>query len=458
MPPSQECPSASLCRLIFALSALNKDDISDLSRSAMPTPECESPVIVVVLKGYPRLSETFIAQELLALQRRGLDLALVSLRHPTDKTTHPVHQEISAPVNYLPEYLYQEPLRVLKSWWRVRNNPGYRKARTVWLKDLRRDLTPNRVRRFGQALVLAAEMPPNAAMIYAHFLHTPASVARYASLVTDRSWSCSAHAKDIWTSPEWELREKLADLSWLVTCTSVNADYLSSLAVDDTKVSLMYHGLDMSRFPEFSERHHARDGSDRTAPVEIVSVGRAVAKKGYDDLLRALAALPADLHWKFTHIGGGPLLKDLKAQAKDLGIAENLDWRGALPQGEVLQALKAADIFVLASRIAEDGDRDGLPNVLMEAQSQKAAVVATNVSAIPELVIDDETGLLVPERDPAALTVALSRLIREPALRQQFSDKGNRRLRDLFDANRWIGSLAEKLGPPSQPCKTGTAT
>ena len=422
----------------------------------MPIPENESPTVVVVLKGYPRLSETFIAQELLALERLGLNLALVSLRHPTDKTVHPVHREITAPVNYLPEYLYQEPLRVLKSWWRVRRLPGYKKARSIWLKDLKRDLTPNRIRRFGQALVLAAEMPKKTAMVYAHFLHTPASVARYASRMTGLSWSCSAHAKDIWTSPEWELREKLNDLSWLVTCTSVNAEYLSGLAVDPSKVSLMYHGLDLSRFAEFSDRTHVRDGLDNAAPVEIVSVGRAVAKKGYDDLLKALATLPEDLHWTFTHIGGGPLLDSLSEQAEALGIAEKIDWRGALPQEQVLEALKQADIFVLASRIAEDGDRDGLPNVLMEAQSQKAAVVATNVSAIPELVLDGETGLLVPERDPTAMTAALTRLLREPALRQQFAETGNKRLRDLFDANRWIGSLADKLGAPMPPRKTGT--
>ncbi len=424
----------------------------------MPTMENENTEIVVVLKGYPRLSETFIAQELLALERRGLKLNIVSLRHPTDKTTHPVHQEITASVNYLPEYLYQEPLRVLKSWWRARRLSGYRRARATWLKDLWRDLTPNRVRRFGQALVLATEMPVGTRVIYAHFLHTPASVARYASLVTGLEWSCSAHAKDIWTSPEWELREKLSELSWLVTCTSINADYLSRLAADETKVSLMYHGLDLTRFGEFTGRLHVRDGRDADAPVEILSVGRAVAKKGYDDLLNALATLPDDINWKFTHIGGGPLLDRLKVQASDLGIADQLDWRGALPQGEVLQALQKADVFVLASRIADDGDRDGLPNVLMEAQSQKAAVVATNVSAIPELVIDGETGLLVPERDPAAMATALARLCREPDLRQQFSDKGNRRLRELFDANRWIGSLAEKLGasPPSR--KTGTGS
>ncbi len=168
-------------------------------------------------------------------------------------------------------------------------------------------------------MVLAAELPAETTHVYAHFLHTPASVARYASLLKNLPWSCSAHAKDIWTSPEWELREKLADLRWLVTCTEVNAKYLSSLADSGSKVELMYHGLDLSRFPENVQRQHFRDGRDAENPVQLISVGRAVRKKGYDDLLKAFALLPPDLNWKFIHIGGGPLLDELNSQAGRIG-------------------------------------------------------------------------------------------------------------------------------------------
>lgn len=404
------------------------------------------PVVAVVLKGYPRLSETFIAQELLALQKFGVNLQLISLRHPTDIKSHPVHDEITAPVNYLPEYLYQEPLRVFRSWRAVRHNPGYKQARETWLRDLRRDRTSNRIRRFGQALVLAAELPEAVSQIYAHFLHTPASVARYAAMIRELPWSCSAHAKDIWTSPEWELQEKLDDLRWLVTCTSVNTKYLAGLASEAAKVELMYHGLDLSRFPELVTRDFSRNGKNTGDPVKLVSVGRAVEKKGYDDLLAALAVLPAELNWTFAHIGGGPLLPQLKALAVDLGIADRIEWRGALAQKDVLLALQAADIFVLASRIADDGDRDGLPNVLMEAQSQRLPVIATDVSAISELIIDNETGLLVPERSPAAFTAAILQFCRDPEMREKFAVAGNVRLRKQFDARKWIGKLAGKLG------------
>jgi len=402
-------------------------------------------VITVVLKGYPRLSETFIAQELLALEKRGHRLHLISLRHPTDTSRHPIHDEIKAPVTYLPEYLHDEPVRVLKAWRLVRNLPGYDLAFSTWMRDFSRDKSRNRVRRFGQALVLAAELPADTTHIYAHFLHTPASVARYAAMITGLPWSCSAHAKDIYTSPDWELAEKLKDVAWLVTCTSFNVSHLRGLAEEPTKVELLYHGLDLSRFAAPLDKKHTSDGSSLENSVCILSVGRAVKKKGYDDLLKALASLPVDLAWHFTHIGGGPLLKDLKKQADDLGISDKIHWNGAQPQKMVLEALREADIFVLASRIAEDGDRDGLPNVLMEAQSQQAAVASTRVSAIPELIDCGETGILVPERSPEALGVALEELIRDPQKRAQFSLKGDEKLRREFDAQNWIERLSVKL-------------
>lgn len=401
--------------------------------------------MAVVLKGYPRLSETFIAQELLGLQQRGLDFRIVSLRHPTDRTSHPVHAAIAAPVTYLPEYLYQEPLRVLRGWRAARRLPGYRKALATWWRDLRRDPTPNRIRRFGQACVLAAELDPAVGHLYAHFLHTPASVARYAAMMTGRSWSVSAHAKDIWTTPEWEKREKLADTAWAVTCTAVGREHLAGLALDPDRVTLLYHGLDLADFPVPAPRP-PRAGDDPADPVTVVSVGRAVAKKGYDDLLDALAALPADLHWRFVHIGGGTLKDSLRERAGRLGIADRIEWRGAQPRAAVLAALAEADLFVLASKIASDGDRDGLPNVLMEAQAAGLATVATRVAAIPELIEDGVTGVLVPPEDPPALAAALAALAGDPARREALGAAGRERVRTAFGHDAGLDRLAARFG------------
>ena len=407
--------------------------------------------VVFILKGYPRLSETFIAQEIRALEALGLDIRIVSLRHPTDKDVHPVHREIRAPVNYLPEYLYQEPLRVVRAWWRARRLPGYRAARAAWIADWRRDLTANRGRRFGQALVLAAELPVlapgGATRLHAHFLHTPASVARYAAVMTGLPWSCSAHAKDIWTTPDWEKREKLAALDWLVTCTRSGFQHLGALAGPAaSRLELVYHGLDFRRFPPFAAQHSRRDGSAADDPVRLLTVGRAVEKKGFDDLLAALALLPSGLGWRLTHVGGGPLSRALKAQAAALGLARRISWRGPQPQERVLAEYRAADLFVLPCRIGGDGDRDGLPNVLMEAQSQGLAVVSTTISGVPELVEDGATGMLVPPQDPAALAAALEALIADPARRRSLGEAGAARVRRQFDMAAGIAVLARRFG------------
>ncbi len=399
--------------------------------------------VAFILKGYPRLSETFIAQEIAALERRGLDILIVSLRRPTDARRHRLHDTIRARVLYLPEYLLLEPLRVLRAWWKIRQIASYASARRLWLRDLARDPTPNRARRFGQALVLAAELPEDVKHLHAHFLHTPASVTRYAAALLGLPWTGSAHAKDIWTTPEWEKREKLASCEWLVTCTRANREHLAALAPPG-KVELLYHGIDLARFPRNAAIGSARDGSSE--PVVILLVARLVEKKGTEILLEALARISPALQWRFVHVGGGPLLKSLQGRAARLGIEERVTWRGALTQDEVLAEYRKADVFALASRIARDGDRDGLPNVIAEAQSQGLACVATRVSAIPELVRDGQTGILVPENDAEALARALESLIADPPRRRALGQAAQTRVREGFALEPNIDALARKFG------------
>lgn len=387
----------------------------------------------IILKGYPRLSETFIAEEIHALERAGVVLTIFSLRHPTDQKTHPVHHAIQAPVVYLPEYLHRQPLRVLRAWWKIRRHPHYPQARQTWWRDLQRERCANRIRRFGQALVLAAELPAEINLLYAHFLHTPASVARYASILRQIPWSCSAHAKDIWTLSAWEKKEKLAHCSWLTTCTRANFTHLRALADDPKKVALNYHGLALSRFPDDQPNPSNRNGGDPAQPVRILSVGRAVAKKGYRGLLESLATLPPTLHWAMTHIGSGPLLNAYKQQAQTLGLADKINWLGAQSQQTVINHYRTSEFFALNCRIAADGDRDGLPNVLVEAQSQGLAVVSTNLSGVPELIEDGINGLLVEPGDQLALGNALQRLITDPELRQRLGDAGRAVVLKRFD-------------------------
>src|SRR5262249_5633894 len=307
-----------------------------------------------------------------------------------------------------------------------------------------RDPTPSRMRRLGQAFVLARELPNEVRHLHVHYLHTPASVVRYAALLTGRSFSFSAHAKDIWTTPDWEKREKIADSLWGVTCTAQGADHLQRLAPQPARVTLAHHGLDRSRFPAPPARAR-RDGSDRNDPIRIISVGRAVAKKGFDDLVKALAALPDDLHWRFVHVGGGELLNRLKRQARAAGIAGKVTFRGGKPQPEVIALLREADLFVLPAKKAASGDQDGLPNVLLEAASQSLALVATDFAAIPEFVRPGLEGELVSPADWEALAKTIAILARDPARREALGAAAFERLRRDFSMHDTINLLEQRF-------------
>ena len=406
--------------------------------------------LAVVLKGYPRLSETFIAQEILNLERAGFKIVLYSLRHPTDTETHPVHDEIKARVVYLPEYLYQEPIRVLRGWVRARRFPGYASAARLFRQDLKHDLTPNRIRRFGQALVLAAELAEDTPALYAHFLHTPASVTFYAAVARGLPWACSAHAKDIYTTPEREIRRKLDHCQWLTTCTRNNYFHLRKFCSDPEKVQLNYHGVDLERFRHTESTYSERDGSIETDPVVLLSVGRAVEKKGYASLLNALADINKTLSWKLIHVGGGPLLSELKKHAHSLGIAGQIEWLGPQSQQTVIEQYRLADLFVLNSCVDRSGDRDGLPNVLVEAQSQGLPVIGTKISGIPELIENDHNGILVESGVQADLVKSLELLIARPDLRRRYGEAGKLKVSRQFDMRSGFSKLQRLLSELSQ--------
>jgi len=438
--------------------------MSELDKKNPPGQHPKSgPELCIVLKGYPRLSETFIAQEIRQLEQSGFNIQIVSLRQPYDSATHPIHDEIVADILYLPEYLHWEPVRVIKALFLCIVQKYFWRTTLQFFKDISRDRTRNRLRRFGQACVMATECSSRARFFYAHFMHTPSSVAGYASQLRSTPWAISAHAKDIWTIPDWEKREKLQSAEWLVTCTKANFDYLVSInstaqfvstednwtdgAVEhsDNGVHLVYHGIDLARFDSPPSRDRLANGSSELLSVTLLSVGRTVTKKGYRYLLQALANLPANLHWKFVHIGGGELTEELQIQAKSLKIDQSIVWMGGKPQSVVLEALQTADLFVLPSIIGEDGDRDGLPNVLMEAQSQKLACLSTNISGIPELIDHGATGWLVDERRTDQLCEALELLITDPALRRRLASNGYENLRAKFSHDTCFTKLHDLL-------------
>jgi len=379
--------------------------------------------VAIFVKGWPRLSETFIAQELLALQEAGLDFDIISLRKPHDSETHPLHKKINKTVIYLPEYIYQAPFQFLyaliKSFFKFSPKAFWQ----MFFSTIRKDFSPNRWRRFAQALIFATKYGQKYDFIYCHFLHTPTSVGLYASLLLNKPFAFSAHAKDIWTSEEWEIQEKLAHAAWGATCTRYGYEYLVGLSNRPSKMHLIYHGLDFKALPKIISKKTNRK------KCILLSVGRAVEKKGFDVLIRALSQLPDDFHYEWHHIGTGHLINTLKEQAKKLGISSHIKWLGAQSQEAVFRAYMDADIFVLPCRIAGDGDRDGLPNVLMEASYAGLPIITTAVSGIVECFSHHENALFVPENDETKLAEAIHQLGTSKALCSKLSEQAKEKIK-----------------------------
>jgi glycosyltransferase involved in cell wall biosynthesis len=399
--------------------------------------------VCVIVHAWPRLSMTFVAQELVGLEREGLELWIGTYGAP-DKIRHPIHDQLRADVHRLPG---GGPGlgRFLQAWRKVRHTPGYGDALQLFRREFRSGRKKRQWRAFARGVIIAAEMPRDIRAVYVHFIGSSATVARYAAMISGVPLAASAHARDIWTSSEADICAKLAAMRWCTTCTTVGADRLRELADDPDKVHLIYHGLSFDRFPNEPPKRSNADGSDPADPVRILSVGRAVEKKGFDVLLNALAALPADLHWRWTHVGDGKIIDDLRRRAEELGLSGQIEWLGARDQQAVIELYRTCDLFALPCREASDGDRDGLPNVLMEAQSQALACLSTSFSEIPELIVDGETGVLVPPGEAPPLTAALERLMRSPAQRERLGMAGYRRVRSRFESDSGIRQIAGLL-------------
>lgn len=396
--------------------------------------------LAIVVKGFPRLSETFVARELQGLEARGLTFSLHALRLPGSDAPF-IENKVRATPQYLPEYLHEAPVTVARAFAVARSLSGFGAAWAAFRDDLRDEFARARVRRFGQACVLAAQMPSTVRHVHAHFAHSPASVARYAAMMRGIGFSISAHAKDIWTAPEWDLERKLAGAAFVTVCNKAGYDKL--LATNGAaSLKLIYHGLARDVIAA-APRAQSRDGSGE--PVRIVSIARAVEKKGLRRLLDALASLPRELSWRLDHYGGGDLLAELKAKAAALGLEARVTWHGARSHRVVIAALDDSDLFVLPSVVGNDGDRDGIPNALLEAQARGVAVVASRVGGIDEAVTDGRTGRLVQPGHAEALSHALAALIRDPKARATLGAGGLEHVRRTADAEAGYDAIVALL-------------
>jgi glycosyltransferase involved in cell wall biosynthesis len=263
--------------------------------------------------------------------------------------------------------------------------------------------------------------------LHAHFAHSPAAVAHLAHLAGGPPFSFTAHAKDLFTTPRREIAPRARAASFVVTCAGANREYLEPMvgAVPSDRLQIVYHGTDVSVFNPLVRAPE---------PGRVVSVGRLVSKKGFADLVESLSLLARrGVRFQCEVFGDGPLRRSLEARIQAASLAGRVTLRGSRLQPEIIEAYHRAAVFALAPVVTEDGDRDGIPNVLVEAMACELPVVSTRVSGIPELIEDGVDGLLVSPGDPVALTDAIQRILNDPFLARSLGVAARRKVERQFD-------------------------
>jgi glycosyltransferase involved in cell wall biosynthesis len=405
------------------------------------------PVLGMILKGYPRISETFISNEILLLERLGFTLHLFSMRQPRESFSHDSIKKIRATIDYLPETLFTSLPRLLyHNLLLAGKRPGnYVTALRTAIRHLGRTRTIATVKHLLQAGYLVHRFLPHSGVVHlhAHFAHSPTSVALFASQLSGLDFSFTAHAKDIYTSDARQLREKIELARFVVTCTEYNKRFLTEIAAGETTpIHRLYHGIDIDFFSR--ETLGKNDERVPTPPYRILTIARMTAKKGLPTVYRALKILNDEgIPFRHTLIGDGEDRERILAVIQELGLAPCTEWIGTQPHRVVVEHYRSADVFVLGCEVASNGDRDGIPNVLLESMAAGVPVIATNVSAIPELVAEGETGLLVPPAQPEKMARALIRLLTDLPLRTQVIEAARKRVAQRFDNQALIGGLAE---------------
>ena len=401
------------------------------------------PTIAYILKGYPRISETFISNEILLLEKLGFSLHLFPMRKGREDFCHDSVKQIKARVDYLPTELLIELPRLMgpNILCAVKRPRRYRQALSTATRRFRRTRRQATFKHLFQAGYLTEKLltkNPSICHLHGHFAHSPTSVTMFTALLSGLSFSFTAHAKDIYTSHPDQLREKLEQSVFVATCTRQNKEYLDELnPASGAKVHCIYHGIDLALFQNQDTRIAA------APPYKLLTVARITEKKGLPTVYQALQKL-AQKGIEFTHtlIGDGDDRDAVLRLIGELGLESRCQWLGTKPHEEVLDHFRHSDLFILGSKIAADGDRDGIPNVLVEALAMGVPAVATNVSSIPEIIIEGETGLTVDQEDSEALSVAVIRLLTDQALRQKVISKGKTLVDDHFDNSRLIVDLA----------------
>jgi glycosyltransferase involved in cell wall biosynthesis len=420
--------------------------------------------VAYILKGFPRLSETFIASEVYRLEQEGLRLRLYVIKPDQDTAHQEIVDRIEAKPDYLPattslsgtsllRWLAGNMHHFLPSLLRTGLHHPFRTLRAAAAASMqavraRRSFWawPRKVylKEFLQAAMIADKLSaaPEVRLLHAHFCHGATTVAWLAAMITGLPFSFTAHAKDIYCeslNPAGLLRRKMDAARFVVTCTGANQEYLQTLS--HTPVHCIYHGLNADFTRLLKEQTESPQRNDH---LRLLAVGRLVAKKGFDIFVEACGILRRrGVAFETVIVGeDGDHTEELKRRISAHQLEQSVHLPGPMPQAELFKEFRRATMFCLPCRVLDNGDRDGIPNVLVEAMACGLPVITTGISGIPEVVRDGVNGLLVPTENPEALADALLRISRDQALARQLASEAQATVSQLFDGERFAGDLA----------------
>ena len=394
--------------------------------------------LAILVKTWPKLSETFILEEVLGLERSGVDLRLYALEPPSDEIRHPVVAQVRAPLVCVPPLAAGHALGYAWRHLQLAATSPWRYVQTLGQAMRQRTL-----REFLRGGWLAVQLRQDgAAHLHVHFISTPAEVAAAASATGGLPFSISAHAKDIYTSRPEDLQRRMQAARFTVTCTEFNRQTLVALA-PMARVRRMYHGIDHT---EFHPRHRQAATTLSGQPPLVLAVGRLRAKKGLDTLIDAVRLLrDRGLALRCEIVGYGEEQAALEARIRGQGLNDVIALRGKLARADVIACYARASLFVQPSRVTADGDRDGIPNVLLEAMAMGLPVVASRVSGIPEILRHLDNGLLVEPDDAAALADAMAQALSQPAMTRALGEQARAAVLASFDNDHNLQVLTHLL-------------
>ncbi|HET6372838.1 MAG TPA: glycosyltransferase [Candidatus Polarisedimenticolia bacterium] len=378
--------------------------------------------VAYIANTFPRWGGGWLLNEARGVTGAGIDLVLFSFNRPSDEVAaQPGMKEWIARTTYLPRgdskeclsealgFIVRHPLAFLRGVVAALRVGG-RTSHKGHLMEV--FFLASRIRRSG------------AVHVHAQHADYVADMAMAAAACLRLPFSFAGHARDMYTHPG-RLKVKIRAARFVATCTGFNETYLKELCagekesgLDPGKIARVYHGVDLERFGFL----------EKPAPAtRLISVARLKEKKGYPYLLEALVQLKKKGRDVTLEIyGDGDQKQPIEDRIRTLGLHDRVTLKGAIEHDRIPAALASAGAFVLACVVMPDQDRDGIPNTIIESLATGVPVISTAISGIPEVVRDGVSGLLVPERDPAALAAAIERLISDPELRARCGREGRR--------------------------------